>query len=252
MKSNFGAVVLLAFCLAAACSSRSAPVTAPQPAPTNGGPVAEAPGPDPAVRELEQRTRELDLRILEKDSQIHALEDRLAAQQRLLDEAIQEVVRAKAKLLSLESRAEAASQMAGTEIALKSLEVQAAGDPDPDLPQIRQLLQMSSKEFENGNFGGALYLTNQAKSRIQTAQMRLRARETLGIGSDEVPFAAPVLLKLTKSGNVREGPEIGSAVLVTLGPGTPVTGYSHKGEWVRVVCDDGTRGWIHQILLSGR
>ena len=66
----------------------------------------------------------LQLRLLERDAQIKQLEERLNSQQEMLDEAIQEVVRAKAKLRTLESKAEAASEMAEAEIAIKALKTQ--------------------------------------------------------------------------------------------------------------------------------
>ena len=69
----------------------------------------------------------LQLRLLERDAQIKQLEERSNSQQEMLDEAIQEVVRAKAKLRSLESKAEAASEMAEAEIAIKALKAQLAG-----------------------------------------------------------------------------------------------------------------------------
>jgi hypothetical protein len=205
-----------------------------------------------AVPRLEARVRELEIRLLERESEIQDLRARLETQQALLDDAIQEVVRAKAKLLSLESRAEAASQIAETEIALKALEEQGAAGGDPDLAPIRDLLNMSGAEFEKANFGGALYLAIQAKNRIQSVQARLRTRELVEPGSGEVPFAAPVRLTVTRPSNLREQPDMGAPIVARLDSGTPVTGYSHKGEWVRVAREDGTGGWIHQSLVERR
>jgi hypothetical protein len=198
---------------------------------------------------LQQKTRDLELSLLERESEIQDLKRRLADQQRSLDGAITDVVRAKAKLLSLDSRAEAASQIAETEIALKSLGDAGWGSPDPEIARIRQLLEMSGKEFEKENFGGALYLAIQAKGRIQSAQTRSKGYAP---ARGEIIFASPLPLKVLKTSNVREQADIGSAVLVKLALGTSVMGYSHLGEWVRVECGDGTRGWIHQALLSGR
>ena len=257
LRPATGAALLVAGVSAAACFTQAPPESSPSRPPASrsaDGPAApgEAPGSDPNLRLLEQRTKELELQILLKESELQDLKGRLAAQQRMLDDSIQEVVRAKAKLLSLESRAEAASQMAESEIAMKSLESQTSDDKDPDLPQIRQLLKMSSMEFEKENFGGALYLTIQAKGRIQEAQFKVRSREKVVLGSDEVPFSSLVSLKVTKTTNLRDRPDLGSAIIVTLAAGSSVTGYSHKGEWVRVVSDEGARGWIHQGLLSPR
>jgi hypothetical protein len=242
------ALVALA-CLATGCLTKSAPVTAPAP-PAQASAPSQPSEPDPSVRRLEDRTRELELKLLERDAQIQDLRDRLTARQRQLDDAIQEVVRAKAKLLSLESRAEAASQMAETEIALKALQEQGTGDPNTDVAKILELQQMSATEFEKQNFGGALYLTIQAKSRIQTLQAKLQSEEKPDLGRGDLPFASPLTLKVTKASNVREQPDIGASVLSKVAAGAVVTGYSHKGEWIHVVCADGTRGWMHQSLLS--
>jgi hypothetical protein len=254
LKRAAGLALIVLTCTGASCFSKKAPETAPEPPPVESPPPPppQEEGPDPAVARLEEEKRKLELRLLEKESQVQDLNDRLAGQQRMLDEAIQEVVRAKAKLQSLESRAEAASQIAEAEIALKAFEDQAGEEQAADLKQIRQLLTMSAEEFEQENFGGSLYVSNQAKGRIQMAQIRLRARETVELESGEVLFAVPVSLEVTKASNVREEPSIGSGIQVTLKQGSSVTGFSHKGEWVRVKCEDGTRGWIHQSLLTAR
>ena len=100
------------------------------------------------------------------------------SQQEMLDEAIQEVVRAKAKLRSLESKAEAASEMAEAEIAVKALKAQLAGQTrNPELIKAQELLKMSAQEFKKENYGGAVYLTSQAKGHIRAGQIRLEGRE---------------------------------------------------------------------------
>ena len=65
-------------------------------------------------RELEEKVARQHLQLLEKDAEIRALNHKLEA-------AILEVVRAMAKLRGLSGRAEAASALAETEIALKSM-----------------------------------------------------------------------------------------------------------------------------------
>jgi len=115
-------------------------------------------------KDLEEKISDIQLRLLEKDSQIKALEEQLKSQQKALDDAFLEVVRSKAKLRSLETKAEAASNMAEAEIAVKALKTESgAGDQDADVRRAEQLLKMSADEFNNENYGGALYLTNQAK-----------------------------------------------------------------------------------------
>ncbi|UCE83427.1 MAG: SH3 domain-containing protein [Deltaproteobacteria bacterium] len=199
-----------------------------------------------SLKKMEDQIAKMQLRLLEKDAQ-------MIAQQKLLDEAIQEVVRAKAKFRSLESKAEAASEIAEAEIAVKALKVQLAGQKDdPDLVKAEQLLKMGTREFKQENYGGALYLTSQAKGHIKAGQLRLASRGNITPLEGEVLFAQPLPLKVMRTSNLREQPDIESNILTTLEAGTPLIGYSYMGEWVRVIGEDGTQGWIYQTLIGGR
>lgn len=82
-----------------------------------------------ANQELEGELARLQLLLLEKEAKNKDLDQRL-------DEAILEVVRAKAKLRSLESKAEAVSTLAEGEIALKALKANVPGmEKDADFLQ---------------------------------------------------------------------------------------------------------------------
>jgi hypothetical protein len=209
-------------------------------------------GREVSQKELENRVGRLNLRVVEQDAQIKELEAHQASLKKQLDEAIQEVVRTKARLGSLESKAEAASNMAETEIALKAVKVQGLEqESDPELRQAEQLLKMSSQEFQKENYGGVLYLTSRAKSHIRKTQMRLAKQNKTELVPGEVLFALPLSLRVVKSSNIRQGPGIDFKVIATVKPNTPVTGYSYKGEWVRVKGENGLSGWIFQNLVSG-
>ena len=207
----------------------------------------------------EDNIAKLQLQMLERDAQIKQLEERLNSQQAMLDEAIQEVVRAKAKLRSLESKAEAASGIAEAEIAVKALKAQLAGQtPNPELIKAQELLKMSAQEFKKENYGGAVYLTSQAKGHIRAGQIRLGGREKvapikrLPPFKGEVFFALPLPLQVLRTSNLRKQPDRDSKVITTLEKGTPLIGYSHKDKWVRVTSEDGTNGWVFQTLVGGR
>ena len=201
----------------------------------------------------------LQLQMLERDAQIKQLEERLNSQQEMLDEAIQEVVRAKAKLRSLESKAEAASEMAEAEIAVKALKAQLAGQTrNPELIKAQELLKMSAKEFKKENYGGAVYLTNQAKGHIRAGQIQLTGREKvapikrLPPIKGEVFFSLPLPLRVLRTSNLRDQPDLKSKVITTLEKETPLIGYSYKGQWVRVISEDGGYGWVFQTLVGSR
>jgi predicted RNase H-like nuclease (RuvC/YqgF family) len=212
-----------------------------------------------SLETLEDNIAKFQLRLLERDAQIKQLEERLDSQQEMLDEAIQEVVRAKAKLRSLESKAEAASEMAEAEIAVKALKAQLAGQtPNPDLTKAQELLKMSAQEFKKQNYGGAVYLTSQAKGHIKAGQIHPTGREKvapikrLPPITGEVFFALPLPLQVLRMSNLRIQPDLASKVITTLEKGTPLIGYSYKDKWVRVVSENGAYGWVFHTLVGGR
>ena len=143
MNRTLVAPGILALLLAAACTGgpASPELTKPNTA-SNPGRSAQ----------LEQRIARLELQLLEKHSQVEDLQTRL-------DDARREVVRGMARTQSLATRAEAASGMAEAEIALRGL--RAGGTAE--VREVTELMRLSTAEFERENYGGALYLANQAK-----------------------------------------------------------------------------------------
>jgi myosin heavy subunit len=237
---------------------------------------AEA-GPDPAVIEalegenralkktLTDRERvlkkkdalisRLQLQLLESDARYKVLTDQIASQQIILDEAVVEVVRTKAKLRSIESRAEAASSIAEAEIALKGLkESMAAANQEPpeDFIKAESLLRMSSVEFGKENYGGALYLAGQTQSLIRVIQSKVSHEGGYAPAPGEILFTQPLPLKVLKRSNLRQTPSLKSTVVETLADGTLIIGFSYKEEWVRVRAEDGASGWIFHTLVGGR
>jgi hypothetical protein len=195
-------------------------------------------------RDQDRRTATLELRLLEKDAQIGALTGQL-------NDARQEVVRAMARLRTLATRAEAASGMAEAELAVQSLKAKADRDA-PEVPQAQQLLDLSGGEFNNENYGGALYLANQAKTVAKAAESRVASAQDLASRPGEVLFAIPVPLKVVSRANVRDGPGTSFSVLYTLEAGAQVLGHSYAPDWVHVVDDSGRAGWITRNLVTGR
>src|ERR1041384_5942282 len=149
---------LLFLLLACGCASKPAGQPAPVPGPTAPPVTQRAAVETVTVRdpETDRRIARLEMRLLERDAQLADLPTRL-------EDARQEVVRAMAKLQTLASRAEAASGMAEAEVALRTLKT-GGGQAAPEVGQAGSLLEESSTEFNKQNYGGALYLANQAKT----------------------------------------------------------------------------------------
>lgn len=191
--------------------------------------------------ELDKRVSRLELQLLARDAQIEDLQVRL-------EDTRAEVVRAMAKLQSVASRAQAASAMAEAEVALQTMKAGASGDP-PEATQVTKLVRQSATEFNKANYGGALYLANQAKTVASGYRGRLGVSKE-GARPGETLFAVPIRLKTTSRGNVREGPGTNFAILFTVESGSSIIGYSYADEWVRISDDTGRTGWIHQTLVA--
>lgn len=203
---------------------------------------------------LEQDISNLKLQVLGYEALVSDLRRRADIQQKRLDAAIVEVVRTKSKLRSLESKAEAASTLAEAEIAVKTLRQRGGKANEVTLDEISiadQLLNMSIDEFKAQNFGGALYLANQAKGQVRAIQERLDKKAEVTTAEGESLFAQPLKLKVIKEDcNLREGPGLDHKVIDKLENGEVVVGFSFKGSWVRVETKAGQSGWIFQTLVG--
>ena len=227
MYRTFSTVMALALCACAApVPQESPPAVAPQ--------IQLVRDP-----ELERQVTQLEIQLMERDARIENLDARL-------EQALREVVATMAKLRSIATRAEAASAMAEADVALKS--IGDSGRNSSDLKQAAWLMQQSTEEFQRKNYGGALYLANQAKT---AARLRSAGRiEQTRPG--EVAFAAPVRLRASMQANVRAGPGMNFPVAFVAESGSPLSGLASSGEWVRVKSDDGNEGWVFGSLVGRR
>ncbi len=207
------------------------------------------------LERTEAELNRVQLQLLEENARSAAAQKRLKDQDKMLDEAVQEVVRTKAKLRTIESRAEAASTMAEAEIAIRATKESLATDPraqGENLERAEELLKMSTREFKNENYGGALYLAGQAHSHINTIQVNRAQRDGWATQPGEVPFSQPLPLKILKRCNFRRNPGLKGPVIEVLEPGTMIVGFAHKKNWLRVRTEDGHAGWVHQSLAGIR
>ena len=196
-------------------------------------------------RDLEQKVSRLELRVLERDAQVEDLQSRL-------DEARREVVRSMAKVQTLATRAEAASGMAEAEIALRTLRRSAGGQSAPEVARAVKLLEDATKEFNIQNYGGALWLANQAKSTAGVGRSRFAGGDPATARPGEVMFAVPLRLQTVSRSKVREGPGTAYRVIVTLESGTSLVGLSNVDQWIRVQDDSGRAGWVFWNLVQKR
>jgi len=195
--------------------------------------------------EFDAKSARLQALLSERDAQIQTLH-------RKLDDTIQETVRTKSKLRSQDSKAEAASELAEGEGALKELKGSAAGlDRHPDFDQAATLVTMSAAELKKENYSGSLYLTAQAKAIVKDLQEKSQDRERQSLLEGETLFALPLSVKLAVSGKARQEPAAESAVAWSVERGESLVAVSHKGPWLRARGEGDRRGWIFYNLLAG-
>jgi uncharacterized coiled-coil protein SlyX len=195
--------------------------------------------------EAEQRVSRLELRLMEREAQVEDLQVRL-------DEARREVVRSMAKVQTLATRAEAASGMAEAEIALRTLRRSAGGQAAPELAKVTKLLEDATKEFNIQNYGGALWLANQAKATAGVGRSRFANGDPAAARPGEVMFAVPLHVQTLSRSKMREGPGTTYRALTTLEPGTSLVGFSYVDQWMRVQDDSGRTGWVFWNLVQKR
>ena len=229
-----------AACVLTACTFT--PVSSAPEAPPAETALDVQPAPSGPTRDAadERRIASLELQVLEKSAQVDQLQSQL-------DEARREVVRSMARMNSVATRAEAASGIAEAELVLQSMPANA-----PGTAAIRTLTAQSSAEFEKANYGGALYLANQAKSTALRARGAGAEVDQGSLRPYERPLALPLQLETTTGANVRSGPGTTFGVVYTLPAQSRVVAYSSAEQWLRVVDDSGRRGWISQSLIRGQ
>ncbi|MEM7708842.1 MAG: SH3 domain-containing protein [Pseudomonadota bacterium] len=195
------------------------------------------------IRQLKEELAATELRLIAASAQVQRLKVQVEESRIAADDAIAEVVRTQARLRGNVSRADAASNIAEAEVLLAEF----SDNSTPQLEKIREQLSAAAIQFEAGNFGGAMYLSNQAKRGLSGAKNLV---EALSPVPNEESFGDLVQLWITKDSNLRQGPGLDHPSITVLEEGTEVQGYSYSGAWVRVRVDEMLEGWVFQPLLS--
>ncbi len=201
-------------------------------------------GKSSASSEFDTKLARFQTLLTEKDAQAQKLH-------RKIDDTIQEAVRTKSKLRSQENKADAASNFAEAETALKTLkDSQLGSDRRPELARVNALMKMSADELKKENYSGTLYATNQIKVIVKDLQDHAQGREKLTPLPGEVLFALPLPLKIAASGKVREQPAADAAVVWSVERGASPTAVSYKGSWIRLKGEGDRWGWMFYNLIA--
>ncbi len=203
-----------------------------------------AAGKSSASAAFDTRLARLQALLAEKDALVQKLH-------RKLDDTIQEAVRTKSKLRSQENKAEAASNLAEAETAVKLLNDSESGSGgQSEMGQVDALMKMGADEFNKENYSGSLYATHQVKAILKDIQENSRGRIAMTPLQGEVLFALPLTLKVAVSGKAHDGPSAESPVAWSVQRGSSQTAVSYKGAWIRVRGEGGRWGWVYYDLIT--
>lgn len=230
-----------------------APVAAPR-APT----VPVEPSSETApMREVgEEREATLAgerVRAIELEQQVVRLRGELAAAHRRsetleveLADTLEEVLRTKASMRGVHSRALATSRIAEVRVAMEE-----SSESSGAFERAGQFLKRADSELVAGNFGGAVYLADKASGVLRQARITgVTSRAQL---PEERPVEAlmPVLaMTISSRANLRDGPGLEFERRAALAAGEPVTALATSAEWRHIERVGGERGWVHSRLLE--
>jgi HEPN domain-containing protein len=162
------------------------------------------------------------------------LEERLSLLQHDLETTENEVIRTKAKLKGIETKAEASSAIAEAQTLLvRSLDGKTRS---PNLTRAQEKLELAERQLRGGNYGAAVFFALQAQDLLG------RAAAARAGGRTEDNGAGPLTVGVA-SAKVRSEPRTDAPVLTKLPRGTVVAPLGENGEWFKIEVG-GKTGWI--------
>lgn len=193
-----------------------------------------------ATREVE--FMQLRLQLLQQEEEINRLTSSQA-------QAVQEVVRAKARLRSHAGKAEAVANMAEVRMMLQSN--QKAADTvtrKQSLKRAEQYLTMADSELDGENYEGAAYLVGKARELIRPTGSASDAIRS-ATAETEANFFSPIRMKVLSRSNVRENASLQSRILFHVDVSAQVDAIAYKGSWLKIKTGNKT-GWIYYKLVD--
>jgi uncharacterized protein YgiM (DUF1202 family) len=198
------------------------------------------------------RGQELERELDEKRAAVAVAEERAAALEIELANAIEEVLRSKASVRSVHNRALATSRIAEVRVVLHSVESADDTEVARRLERAGDLLARADLALEEDNYGGAAYLAERASDLVRQARTVSEVRSSIpGSVGAIVPLLPPRVVAPTQRTNLREGPGTTFDRIEVLSVGEPLRAVARAGEWLQIESASGLRGWVHSRLMAG-
>jgi hypothetical protein len=250
-------MLLAAMLLPWACGGKKAESPPPPPPPPEN-PAEESLDPSSAgsrreTATLEQAQEKIDnllKRLAELEAELASLEERHLALEAEHAATLEEVLRSKASVRGIQSRAFATSRIAEVRVQLQS--VAASQDPEiaDRLRRAGELLDRADVALSESNYGGAAYLAELAGELTRQANLVSEFRSSPTNQLQElIPIVPPRSLEAAVTANLRQGPGTDSPRIGLLSKGQKVTAVARLGSWFKVVTPSGEEAWLHRSVV---
>jgi len=185
---------------------------------------------------------QLRLQLLQQEEEITSLSSSQ-------EQAVQEVVRAKARLRSHAGKAEAVANMAEVRMMLQSSQdATPTGTQKQLFKRAEQYLTMGEAELDEENYEGAAYLVGKARELVRPTGAGngvISSAET----ETEAIFFSPIRMRVLNRSNVREKASLQARILFRVDARAQVRAIAYKGPWLKIQTGDNRTGWVYYKLL---
>ena len=197
----------------------------------------------PEVQKEAVEAGQLATRLKKAEEEQRRLEERVAVLVRDLDLTETEVIRTKAKLQGLETKADATSVIAETRVLFRRM-LQQRGRT-PSLVRCEELLDRAEAMVEANNHGAAVFMALKAQELLKDV------RRGSAAAPEEAERSAPKkqYVVVAELANLRREPSRNAPVVRQLKKGAVLEASQIRGDWLQVQAGDAT-GWIARTLVE--
>ena len=188
----------------------------------------------------------LNSRLRRSEEDQRRLEERIALLQRDLELTETEIIRTKARLKGIETRAEASSAIAEARILAGRLDPKARA---ATLSLCNENIAKAEQQLSQVNYGAAVFFAMKAQDIAKKAQDGSSDAGRYPGPDDERPAPQATYRVKAKSAHIRKGPDVTEEVVAEATEGSVLEASAVKGDWVKVSYN-GTTGWVSRSVVE--
>lgn len=187
----------------------------------------------------------LNARLRRSEDDQRRLEERVALLLRDLELTETEIIRTKARLKGIETRAEASSAIAEARILTGRLDPKARA---ATVALCNENIAKAEQQLGQVNYGAAVFFAMKAQDIAKKAQEASDPGRHVG-PDDERPAPQTSYRVKAKTASIRKGPDVSGEVVAEAPEGSTLEATTVKGDWVKVTFG-GVTGWVSRSVVE--